>query len=521
MYIAGAEHIKQADTAMLQQYAVPTLLLMETAGRKTAEHLLNKFTAVTHYYVLAGAGNNGGDGMVAARYLHAAGKTVWVMLVGDDKKLSPDAAINWAICQKAGIRCTVYAPGAEEAFAAGAAYPHALLLDALLGVGFSPPLRDPLPGILEKIRLLGVRVVAIDLPSGLEAHTGRVSATPIPALLTLTFAFPKICHYVTPAANFCGEVEVVDIGIYPELIKSLKLRDQIVTQTLVRQAFLPRAENAAAHDSHKGTYGHVLVAGGSLGKAGAIALCGEAALEVGAGLSTAFIPGSILQALQAAFPPVMCVPTGGEKEPHLLHANAADFETALAGKAAVALGPGLSNVPDTAAFMRAVLPMIASQQLPLVLDADALNILSDHDDLWKLLPAATVLTPHPGEMARLLHTTNTAIQQSRIESARKLATERSVVVVLKGAGTITALPTGACYINRTGNPGMATAGTGDVLTGAIAGLLAQGMAPAEAAFVGVYVHGRAGDLVARRIGQEGVTATRLLRTLSRALNLTA
>ncbi len=511
MHLARTEHIRQADARMADRYAYPTLLLMEAAGRGIASRLLKQYADATHYCILCGTGNNGGDGLVAARYLHRGGKNVWVLLVGEPEKLTPDAAVQWRIVNQLGVRCTVFTPDQTDAFATASAYDNTVLLDALVGVGFTPPLREPAAALVERLRLLAPRTVAIDMPSGLEAHTGRVLSTPIVAERTYSLQLPKLCHYVTPAANFCGTVEVLDVGVYPEVLNELSLTDTLVDAPLVRTAQHPRAP-----DAHKGTYGHVLVAGGSLGKAGAIALSAQATLEVGAGLCTAFIPASILLALQATFPPVMCIAAGNEHQPHLTGDFAALFIEALAGKAAVAIGPGLANVPDTADFLRAVLPVISKAQLPLVLDADALNILADDDSLWQYLGAHTVLTPHPGEMARLVKSSSTSVQQGRLEAATALASQRGVTVVLKGAGTITALADGRTYVNSTGNPGMATGGSGDVLTGIIGGLLAQGHAPAQAAWLGVYIHGRAGDRVAARIGHEGVTATRILRAVARA-----
>jgi NAD(P)H-hydrate epimerase len=508
MFITNAAQIREIDRVMMEEYAFAPLLLMETAGRKAADKIGRLYENVSQFLILCGAANNGGDGLVVARYLHQMGRKVWVLFSHSPQTFRGDTLINFEIVMHAGIRHSSFGetePKEIEAFLKEGT----IIIDALVGTGLRSELREPAFSMIAYFKQINNGVVALDMPSGLLADTGAVLTPPLRCEHTLTFQLPKFCHYVTPAANFCGKVHVIDIGIYPHIPDRLGIKSHLLTDELIAGWYRPRDK-----DSHKGSYGHVLLAGGSRGKAGAIALSAQSANMIGAGLCTAYIPGSAVSAFHRTTLENMSVAYGKENVPYLNGTAADVFLSYLADKNAVVIGPGLGHTQDTADFFANVLPHI---QLPLILDADALNLLADDASLWDNLPAQTILTPHPGEMARLIGADSRQVQARRLESALQLAVERKVIVVLKGAGTLIALPDGTLYVCQEGNPGMATAGSGDVLAGAIAGLVAQGYSPAQSAAMGVYIHARAGDRIARIDGVEGVVASKLMRALGMTL----
>ncbi len=501
MYITLSNQIQYADRIMAEEYAYPSLLLMENAGRVSSEIILNYYPDTHRFLILCGPGNNGGDGMVVARYLQKAGRMVKILFALDPSHYKGDCAINFQIIKKSGIPFYVF----DNAFVSRI-YQHVadtIIIDALLGTGTNG-VREPINSIINQFRTIPNSVIAIDLPSGLNPDTGSITFPPLKCELTIALHLPKVCHYVTPASNFCGEVKVVDIGIYQHVIEKLDIQYHLITQTLLQAWYKPRSK-----DTHKGDYGHVYLAGGSKGKAGAIALATRASIESGAGLSTAFIPSAAACAFHRRNLEGMSISYGMGSVAYLNEPSAEVFASYLEGKSVVAIGPGLGNNSETYAFMVKALSLVKRSGLPLILDADAINILADHSELWEHVPANTILTPHPGEMSRLLKVAD--IQSKRLEYTLQFAKEKNIIVVLKGAGTIVATSDGQAYINGTGNSGMATAGAGDVLTGIIAGLVAQGYSLKQAAIMGVAFHAKAGDIVANLYGVEGVSASKIMR----------
>jgi NAD(P)H-hydrate epimerase len=508
MRVTNNAQIREMDRIMVEEYQYPSLLLMETAGRKAAERILALYPAISRFLICCGPGNNGGDGLVVARYLQQAGKTVWLVFAQPADKFKGDAETNYKIVERSDLDHAVFAE-VSDAQLSQFLHRGTIIIDAILGSGLQGELREPAASMLAHLRNKPNSVVALDMPSGLLGDTGAVLSRPLKCEYTLTFQLPKICHYVSPASQYCGRVETIDIGIYPSIEERLGLRTHLTTSDLIAEWYRPREQT-----THKGNYGHVLFAGGSKGMAGSVAMATQAATEMGCGLCTAFIPGAISCAFHRTTLENMSIPYGTDYTPQLNETAADVFGTYLADKSAVGIGPGLGNSADTQAFMRNALPLISC---PKVLDADALNILTACPDLWEQLGEQTILTPHPGEMARLMDQQTQEIQQRRLEYALQLARERNVIVVLKGAGTIVAAPLGEAYFCQHGNPGMATGGAGDVLTGAITGLLAQGYTPLQAAVIGVDLHARAGDTIARQNGLEGVTATKIMRSLGATL----
>ena len=493
MLLANTHQIREADRIQIEEYLTPGIILMENAGRLATEKLLQHYPDQQTFLVLAGPGNNGGDGLVMARFLHLAGKEVFVLLSHPGEKYKGDAKVNFDILQHLPVPIHIFDPENPAEILDKLSRP--ILIDALLGTGIKDKVRGPIAQMIQYFSALDLPVVAVDLPSGLNADTGKQINTVLQASFTYTFQLPKICHYVTPASNVCGEVITLDIGIWPQVIEKLGIRRSLLTADFIKQHHKSRKA-----DSHKGTFGHVLVIAGSRNLAGAPGMAAYAALKAGAGLVTLACPDSCRMAVYR-FPEVMCTGIGEENASHFTEQDISTILELLKGKNAVMLGPGMGTHEDTQTFFRKLIPQI---KVPLVLDADGLNLLSTMPDLWDQLPPTTILTPHPGEMQRL--TRSAASKTQRLESAESLARDKNRIIVLKGAGTIIALPNGHTYVNTTGNPGMATGGSGDVLTGIIGGLLGQGYTADVAAATGVYLHGKAGDVAAECVGQEGVTA---------------
>lgn len=451
--------------------------------------------------------------MVIARYLNRMGKSVKLLFVNDPEEYVGDAQTNYRIISQMGIPCERFDP-ARPVEVRNLVADGTILIDALLGTGAKGPLRTPVAELINSLRPLHISVVAIDLPTGLNADTGHFETQPLRCDYTLTFQLPKVCHFVTPAAGFCGKIVLIDLGVYPEVIHSMKLNTFIMDHETTRRWYVPRDQNV-----HKGTYGHVLAAGGSKGKSGAIALTSRASLEMGAGLCTAFIPGSVSCAFHRTTLENMSIPYGTNNTAFLNETAAEVFLSYLTDKSVVAIGPGLGNNSDTRDFLKGCLPHLT---LPVVLDADALNLLAEHPEIWSCITHDNeqprfIITPHPGEMARLMNVNVPDVQEKRLECARTLAAQRNVIVVLKGAGTVVAAPNGTAYISTVGNPGMASAGVGDVLTGVIAGLIAQGYNLLKAAVMGVYLHAISAEIVVELFGHEGVTASKIARYLGAAL----
>jgi len=494
--LLSSEAIRELDRRTIQEVGIPGPVLMEAAGRvcaEIAEELLPGERA-GRVAVLCGKGNNGGDGMVAARHLIHAGHQVDLFLLADPKALQGDAALNNTILARLGVPVRVLPD--EAAIAALDLRNHDLILDALLGTGLTHEVKGTLAAAIRAINASGVPVLAVDIPSGVSADSGQVCGVAVQARRTVTFAYPKPGQVLYPGAALCGDLDIVDIGIPPSLLGSAAggawlLTDQDVAPHLARRA----------PDAHKGRFGHLLVVAGSPDKPGAAGLCCRAAVRTGAGLVTLAGSPEVLARVVIGATEVM-----GE-----VIQGFPDLKRICAGNIqAVAIGPGLGTGPAAAGLVRQA---VAELPVPMVVDADGLNNLVDHLALLPKAPACRILTPHPGEMARLLHLTTGEVQRDRLGCARQLAAAINGVVVLKGAGTVVAGADGTARVTMAGNPGMATGGTGDVLTGVIGALLCQGLDPSDAAAVGAQLHGAAGDDAVVAKGQHGLIASDLIEAL--------
>ena len=520
MKVLTAAQMRDCDARATAEFGVPSLSLMEHAGAAAAHFAITRYgtEAAGRAIFLCGKGNNGGDGLVAARYIKekVSGSNPVVLLFAPANALKGDAATNLARFQKAGGTLRVMADAAAWAKERAAVAAAPLLVDALLGTGLTGPVEGLLRQAIEDCAALSptARMLALDIPSGMSSDSGDSPGPTIRAGATVSFAAPKIGMLLPPNCNAVGKLVVASIGIPHALLDenpALKLH----WATPADYASLPLEREAS---SHKGTYGHALIIAGSRGKTGAAALAGYAALRSGAGLSTVATPESCLPVAASYFPELMTEPLP-ETDDQTISVRSLDygrFDRLVEGKSVLGLGPGISTHPETQDFVRSVIRDCA---LPVILDADGLNAFTR-----RLAPLRSrrwmnlAVTPHPGELARMLGRTTAEVQSRRLESALEAAASTNAMVILKGYRTILAAPDGRAWFHGPGNPGMATGGTGDVLTGILAGLTCQFGTEdwTRVLSLGVYLHGLAGDRAAEELGQEGMTASDLLRHLGPA-----
>jgi hydroxyethylthiazole kinase-like uncharacterized protein yjeF len=515
MKIVTVAQMQALDRRTIQEAGVPSLTLMERAGAGVASALESVFGPVsgTRVAILCGKGNNGGDGLVTARHLARRRALVDVVLLGKPSELSPDAKAMRQRLRAAPGRSVIHAGLPPDRLRAILARSD-VIVDALLGTGLSAPVTGSYRAAIEAMNKADRPIVAVDLPSGIDGDTGTVLGEAVRASLTVTFGLPKLGLFVGAGIDHAGRVRVADIGIPQAYVAEIKNRLSLLTLEEARRRLPPRFPSA-----HKGTYGHAGIIAGSVGKTGAAALAANGALRSGAGLVTVATPASVNDVLEAKLLEAMTVPMPETKARTLARSGLDKLLAFARDRDAVAIGPGLTTHPETVDLIHT---LIARLDKPMVLDADALNALAGRATLLSECKVPPVLTPHPGEMARLEEkATPQSVNADRIGTAGRFAQRHGVILVLKGARTVIARPDGEVAICPTGNPGMATAGTGDVLTGMIAGFLAQGLSPWEAACVGTYFHGFAGDLAAAERGPAGMTARDLIERIPYALTQTA
>ena len=518
MKILTASQMQRIDRLTTERYGVPSLTLMEKAGRGVVEFLAKRLAPLEQQriVILCGRGNNGGDGLVVARMLRDQGLKPRVLLFADPGKVQGDAAVNLERLAISGMPEVVESPEAWQRIKASLEGT-TLVVDALLGTGLTKPLGGLLLQVVRDVNaeLAAAQVVAVDLPSGISADSGELIGEHVRAGFSVTFTAPKIAHVFPPACERVGEWVVRQIGTPREALESdselfLNLACGEDFAWLVR----PRKPNA-----NKGNFGHVLILAGSVGKTGAAALAAMAALRAGAGLVTVATAESALPTIASLGMEFMTEPLP-QTEVGTISLRALDYgrlDKLLEGKSVLAIGPGIGNVPETGELVRT---LVNRRRLPVVLDADGLNAFAGCMDKFQSGGdlADVVLTPHPGEMSRLAGLGIAQIQARRVETAQEFARKYQVILVLKGFRTLTAAPDGKVWVNPTGNPGMATGGTGDVLTGMMAGLVAQyrDRPTSEVAAAAAYLHGLAGDLAANEMGQASLIAGDLIGALPRA-----
>ena len=508
--VSTAKQIQEMDHLAINYYGIKGLELMENAGKGIVETLKRRFDNLSRKRVLifCGKGNNGGDGLVTARLLFNMGVHVTVLMLENKANLRIDAATNAESVCKLGISI-IEVEKTNISSLERCLESCDIVIDALFGTGLTRPVNNLYKQVIEKINQAKKFVVAVDIPSGLDSDSGQLLGSCIRADLTLALMLLKRCHLLFPAAELMGEIETIDIKIPSEVVDSQTIKVQVTEEADLHSWFRKRAT-----DSHKGNFGHVLVIAGSKGKGGAAGLASLAALRMGCGLVTLALPESCQKALEFNPLEVMTVPAPETDAGTFALSAKKILLNHCKGKAAVAIGPGLSTEPETVQLLNELLPAI---DCPLIIDADGVNAIAQSPNLISKLGADTVLTPHPKEMSRISGVETSKILESRIENAEKFARSYSVNIVLKGASTIISEPNGLTTINPTGNPGMATAGSGDVLTGVIASLIAQGFSSPKAAIAGTYLHGLAGDIFAKSESQTSLIAGDLLRTLPESM----
>lgn len=511
MKIVTATQMRTLDHRTITEAQVPGPVLMERAGAGAANFIQHHFGPLRgkSITILCGKGNNGGDGLVVARLLRQLRARVTVFLLAPATDLSRDGIVMYRRWLRAGGKSSTREFRSSEQ-AKPILVSSDLIVDALLGTGLSATVTGAYREAIQLMNQAGRPIIAIDMPSGIHADNGTILGQAVRATATVTFGLPKLGLYVGPGIDHAGTIHVVDIGIPTAYTEALDTRIILVTSEQVANALPPRRAS-----SHKGTYGHAGILAGSVGKTGAAALAARAALRMGTGLVTVAIPSSVNDILEAKLLEAMTMPLPETKARTL---GRSGFDRVLAfmqARTAIAIGPGLSTHPETVELIQSLMKHL---DRPTVLDADALNALASRASLLTECKTPPILTPHPGEMARLeVEATSQSVNADRIGTAKRFARERGVFLVLKGARTVIARPDGLLAICPTGNPGMATAGTGDVLTGMIVGLLAQGVQSWEAACAATYLHGAAGDLAAQQLGQASMLAGDLIAHIPYAL----
>ncbi len=494
--VVDARRMRRADAAAIRA-GVPSATLMENAARAVSDLVVREFPTWQQIVVVCGPGNNGGDGLAAARLLGIAGFSVRVFTLGSPDAYRGDAQANALRAREAGIALESLAAPRGMASLAGALREADGVVDALFGTGLARPLTGPAARAVAAIGRAGRPVVSADVPSGLFSDTGVIRGRAIRAAVTVAFAAPKICHALPPARRLCGRVVVADIGIPQGLVTGPGHRLFLATEDAVLALLPPRDPGG-----HKRDFGSVAVVAGSRGKTGAAVLAARGALRGGAGLVTVFCPASLEPVVVGALPEAMTVGLP-EEDGSLAAAAGGELTARLVDFDAAVLGPGLGTSAGTVAAIREV---VSKTRLPLILDADGLNAFAGRPREVSRRRGPTVATPHPGEAGRLLGRSSRDVQSDRLAAARVLAKATRCCVLLKGEASLTATPDGRVVVNPTGSPLLATAGSGDVLAGVIAALVAGGLAPEDAAAAAAWLHGAAGERLARTLGDAGLLA---------------
>jgi NAD(P)H-hydrate epimerase len=526
--VVTASEMREIDRIAVEDYGIGSLVLMERAGLAVALKVKELYPN-KKIVVLCGGGNNGGDGLVAARNLHIWGFKVNALILAKKDALSPDCNRQYQIAKKIGIPME-FSKSINERDIHGAV----VVIDAIFGTGISRHIKGSIADVIKFVNASRIThhafTVSVDIPSGISSDTGEILGEAIRADFTVTFGLPKRGHYLYPGAEYTGRLFVEDIGFPTGLLTSEKLRLNLIDREVV-SGLIPQRPRY----SHKGDYGRVLIIAGSRGKTGAALMTTRACLRSGAGLVTLAAPESLINVFQSRVTEEMTLPLADDGS-GMLSFKAIDQILAFAAQKAdvIAIGPGIGHSTNTEKIL---FELIQKSTLPMVIDADGINSLASSvkrqasSEILKKAKAPIILTPHPGEMARLLQVSaplpipptrsltselQTKIERDRISTAMSFSKDSGTYLVLKGVPTVVAEPDGNAFINTTGNPGMATAGSGDVLTGIIASLLGQDLSPLNASLLGVYIHGLAGDIAAKAKGEHSLIASDIINFLPEA-----
>lgn len=508
MYLVTAEQMRQVDHNTITELGIPEMVLMENAGKSVVEFLKEQFHDLKNktITIVAGAGNNGGDALVVARYLHQLGIPVKVFICAE-RELSPSAKQNYEILSRLPVK--LYPLDSENSM-------HLLkvtvnysdiLIDGLLGTGVNREVTGRIGQIIDIANRRSCIKVAIDVPSGLNSDTGEIWGRCLKADYTVALAQPKRGHMLNKGIKYCGQVVTKDIGIPEEIYETLNLNCKLIEDSILQVCREPRSRT-----SHKGTYGHLLAVGGSMGMSGAVTLVAQAALRAGVGLVSCAVPEAVQLHVAVNVPEAMVYPIVGGN--YFGTDFVGQLPELLKGKKAIVAGPGMGAQEVTGTV---ILELLQAARCPIVIDADGLNM----SELWlkqvSNVNIPVVLTPHPGEMARMTGLETSYIQSNRLEVAQNFAEQYHVWLVLKGANTVIAAPDGKIYVNGADSPALAVAGSGDVLAGMIGAFLAQGMQPQDACCCAVYLHGLAGQVVSETVGETSSKASDIIQAIATVL----
>ena len=513
--IVSSEEMRWCDETAINQYGIPGMLLMENAGRGVVEIIKLIFPALESQKVLVvcGKGNNGGDGFVIARLLSNSNAQIQVLLMASPSELKGDAKTNFILLQRIAKKSSHHITLHRYSKRLLSTLPRPdIIVDALFGTGFTGSVRKPFADVLAWLNKQRAQIVAVDIPSGVNGTSGVVENIAVRADRTVTFGSLKSGLLCNQGREHVGTLSVVDIGIPNSITHDKRFQISLVEQADVRRSIPKRPMHA-----HKYSVGKVLVLAGSKGLTGAAALCSTAALRAGAGAVVLGTPEPVYPILARKLTEVMTFPLPATSDGTLSLAALDGIHEKLSWADVLVIGPGLSQNPET---QQLILKLLLEHRGKILVDADGLNAIAANGiSKFRTARAQFILTPHVGEFSRLTGLHSLEVERHRIEAARVLAKQVGATIVLKGVPTVTALKNGSCFINSTGNPGMATAGSGDVLSGIIAGLWAQGMPDGEAAYAGVYLHGLSGDYAAKKLGERSLLANDLLEYLPAAMQL--
>jgi len=510
MQVLTTAQMREADRRTIEEIGIPGRVLMESAGRTVVQKMNLALPDLRSYpiEVVCGKGNNGGDGLVVFRYLATAGYSVRAWVLAPFGALSGDAKANLDAALKLGLPVQSVPDEVSLGQAFASFSEDCVVVDAVLGTGLKSAARGLPEAAIRVINQISGFKVAVDVPSGLSSDSGDIQGEALEADLTVALAAPKLCHMLSPACFLCGQLEIVDIGIPRQILDAAGSELETIEQDELSALLAPRRP-----DAHKGVFGHLLLVAGSVGKTGAALMAARAALRAGAGLVTVAAPHRALPMMTSALAEAMWEPLDETSNGAIALSALPRVLDLLEGKTALALGPGVGRHPETVSFVK---KLVRECPIAAVLDADGINAFAG--ELAALPPDRSLaLTPHPGEAARLLECSTKEVQKDRLKAVRELAGKARVFAALKGYRTLIGEPSGRVAINLTGNPGMASGGTGDVLTGMIGSFLAQGLAVPDALRLGAYLHGLAGDLAAEELGETSLVATDLIDKLPEAI----
>ena len=494
MKILNADQVREADAYTISHEPIKSIDLMERAAVKCFNWIINRFPANGSFMIFCGNGNNGGDGLAIARLLYLNGKNVVVYVSGDVQNYSTDFNINHKrLIELKSLKIkTIASAGDFPDIKTGT-----VIIDAIFGTGLNRIVEGNFAQWIDQINAAPAKVISIDIPSGLFPDKAFSNKT-IKATNTLTFQFPKLSFFFPENSRNTGTVHILDIGLHNDFIDAASVKNFLLEAIDIRKMYKVRNPN-----THKGNYGHALVIAGSYGKIGAAVLTSKACIRTGAGLVTAFLPKCGYQVMQTSTPEIMVMTDEAEKNISIL--------PDITRYNVIGVGPGIGTSEETA---RVIKLLIQNFRAPMVFDADAINILSENKTWLSFVPHGSILTPHPGEFERLVGKWSDGFERQALQLA--FSKKYNCYVVLKDHYTCISCPDGTSYFNATGNAGMATAGSGDVLTGMLTGLIAQGYAPRDAALTGVYLHGLSGDLAAEKRSMESIIASDIIENIGYA-----